>query len=130
MGQRIVMRGVLLSGFGTARVACAIAEPAGPYRYYGSYDSYYGAPYSSYYYPPYAAYGAFGYSYGSPWYGRSWHRPWHDGARFRSSDQPHRVSPPPSQGRAASPPPSQGAQGGSGSHRGFLGNVLRQRQQQ
>jgi len=122
---------MLVIGSGVALIACAVAEPVGTYPSYG----YYGAPYGSYYYPPsyyppYATYGAFGYGYGSRWGGSSWHRPWHDGARFRSFDHSHRMSPPSSHGRSAAPPPSQGgAQSGAGSHRGFLGNVLRQRQQ-
>ena len=115
--KRFVKQAMLLSGFGAVLAACTRTAP--PYPEYGGY---YGYP-PSYYYPPPEAYGAFGYGFGSPFFGFD-HRD-----RFRHFSQPPQAAPPPQ----ASPSPSPGgAQSGSsaGAPRGFLGNVLRKRQEQ
>lgn len=97
-----------MGGLGLALAACTW-EPAS-YPAYGTYGGYYPP---SYYYGP--GYNSFGY-YNSPFFSPG----------FSRGSRPSVSQPPPS----APPPSSGGAQGGGGEPRGFLGNVLRQRQNQ
>jgi hypothetical protein len=101
----------LMGGLGLALAACT-AQESSYYPAYGTYGGYYPYP-PSYYYGP--GYGSFGY-YNSPFFG-----PGFSGGSRPSVSQPSQSAPPPSSG---------GAQGGGGEPRGFLGNVLRQRQNQ